>query len=64
MIGLFMIYAGVKKMKNERVEFELKHLFKNISFSESSGTQLIIEGIFLILSGLLFYVAWFKVWPA
>ena len=56
-LGIYLVYKGIQKKKNGDVAFEIKHLFKNVSFSESSGTQLIIEGSFIIISGLIFYIA-------
>ncbi len=65
LMGLFMVYKGIQKEKNQNnIQFELKQLFRNNSLSESSGIQLIIEGSFLIVAGISFFITWFFLWPA
>lgn len=58
-MGLYMFCMGIKKNKNIDDKFKIKHLFRNTSFTESSGIQLMIEGSFIIISGIIFYLVWF-----
>ena len=55
LMGCYLVFIGIQKKIKRNATFKLRHLFQNISLSESSGTQLVIEGILGILLGLLFY---------
>jgi hypothetical protein len=54
--SLIFIYKGSLKNIKEGSNFELKQLFKETPFNESSGTLLIIEGIFglFCMTGLIY----------
>ncbi len=50
--GFILIGYGWKRIKTTKIKFKLKHLWKEPSLTETSGVQLLIEGIFSILLGL------------
>ncbi len=51
--GLFLVsYAFIKRASNKNT-FKFKNIFENLTLGNSSTTQLIIEGIFLIIAGVL-----------
>lgn len=57
--SLINIFEGIKKNKLAKSSFKLKHLFEKKTFSEKSGTQLIIEGMILIsVIFVWFILAW------
>ena len=57
--GLLFIYLGIKWSAKSDVKFRWKHLSQDNPISKSSGTQLIIEGVFIIIAGIAFYYVWF-----
>jgi hypothetical protein len=57
--GAYLIFAGFKIRVQCRSEFMVKQLFKKIPIHEHSGAHLIIEGVVVMLSGLLLYYAFF-----
>lgn len=59
LMGLYMIYQGFKKRKKKDIDFKIKHLFQYLSIKDSSGTQLFIEGAFIMIVGLAFYFSCF-----
>ena len=59
LLGLYCVYLGLKKNKEKDVRFKITDLFQNRSVKESSGTQLIIEGLFVMAAGLFFYCVLF-----
>jgi len=59
-LGLYAIYEGYKKNKKGKTGFKIKHLFQDVSFSESSGTLLIIEGITGIIAGIILCYLWVR----
>lgn len=57
--GAYLIYAGLKRNALGGPDFRVRHLFQQNSINEHSGTQLIIEGIGVLLSGALLYYVFF-----
>jgi uncharacterized protein YneF (UPF0154 family) len=58
-IGLFFVIKGFSKAGDDKNRFLIRHLFQNMGFRESSGTQLIIEGIVIValsLTAMLFMI--------
>lgn len=57
--GGYLIFSGLRRTRQDGPEFKIKHFFQNIPIGEHSGTQLIIEGIGVILSSGVLYYAFF-----
>ena len=57
--GPRFIYSGIRKNRQNKIPLKYSDFFKDISFSQSSGTQLIIEGIILSLSTLFIIYLYF-----
>lgn len=55
LFGLHHLFFAFKNNNSEKQEFKLRHLFQNIPLKNASRTQLIIEGVFGILIGILAY---------
>lgn len=52
--GFYFLVCGIKRYsKNPKDQFKFIHLFQNMGFNESSGEQLIVEGILGILLGMI-----------
>lgn len=58
--GLFFVFLGIRKYIKAEMPFKLSHLSQNNPISKSSGTQLIIEGLFIMITGIAFYFVWFE----
>ncbi|WDP90615.1 MAG: hypothetical protein HUN04_13290 [Desulfobacter sp.] len=57
--GFFLIIAGLKRKSLGGPVFKVKHLFQRHPVKEHSGMQLILEGVGVMLSGLLLYYTFF-----
>lgn len=55
-LGVLYLYWGVKKLEDKELNFSWKHLFEDRSLAQSSGKQLIVEGVLLILGGVLVFI--------
>lgn len=58
--GSCLIYFGIKRIVNGSYKFKIRNIFQNIPLDRQSGVQLVIEGVGVILSGLLLFFAFFK----
>jgi len=53
--GICLLIAANIQYKEARYNFKVIHLLKNIPIYQSSGTQLLIEGVSCMILGLLMY---------
>ncbi len=60
-VSIILVCKGVEKNSKEGSNFKWQELFKEKPINESSGTIIIIEGIFVLLCGaIISYIILYK----